>query len=292
MNRCKNRLAILAGTVVAVWGWPGNAVLGQAKNVPVPPSKTEEQAAASAKSPLSEADRARYQAAKKELLASWASVRSLTLHIATEGEFQRADVLERTEGGGTYDYLRKDGVAYVRAERRTQPVSIPGQTHVRGPSNWALMISDGTSVYTHQKRGSKESAVKDAMEFNRLPHMGAEEFFTELETFDIYKQLPDEKLGSHDCYVFRAHPKSGNPVLTYHIDKGVGALLKFDIDDQLNHRFNTLAVERMELNPTFRPNHFKFKKPEGVDFTDRTSKGKPPEAKKGDATPPTQSKPG
>ncbi|MFQ5461113.1 MAG: outer membrane lipoprotein carrier protein LolA [Phycisphaerae bacterium] len=282
--------AIWAG-LVAVCGAPEGAFCGQPGAVPPPPSNAPNDDAASAEGTQPAGDRVRYESAKKELLGSWAKVHAITLHIATEGEFERADVLERTEGGGTYDYLKKDGVAYVRAERRTQSVPIPGQTHVSGPSDWALMISDGSSVYTHQKRGSKEHVYKDAVEFNRLPHMGAEQFFTELENFDIYQLMPDEKLGTHDCYVFEARPQSGNPVVTYHVDKAVGVVLRFHIDDRLNHRFNTLAVEEMGINPTFRPNHFQFKVPKGVAFTDRTPKSKESKTKKANDAPASENKP-
>jgi outer membrane lipoprotein-sorting protein len=177
---------------------------------------------------------------------------------------------------GKFECVRKDGKYSFRQESHTsQTQDLEGQTMLETEQSMT-MIGDGKILYTLTEIQGEKAAYKNEQ---RASHVIADSKAA-LEKlrggFDL-KVLPDEKLDSEAVYVIEAVPSRGEPgeprrkTIRY-FSKKTGLLVKRVAFDKRERITSTLTVKKIKINPTIKPERFKFEVPKGVPVEDQTKK--------------------
>ncbi|MHC5109240.1 MAG: LolA family protein [Planctomycetota bacterium] len=213
---------------------------------------------------------------RKEILKAWAKTKSVELGMDIEVTTRLfGDTPEYSEGGGTIEIVNDAGQRRVRAESRLNPVETGGESYRYRPSMWQLIIEDGSAIYTARESGQSRSAYKHDIGTAYFPEMAPDRVFDNLKEEMSFHLRPDAEVAGRSVFVVEAISHTGTPAYTFHFDKATGVVLKFVMDDPVNHKIkNVMTAVHVKVNGKIAAKRFQFELPEGFEFRDQTT-GRP-----------------
>jgi outer membrane lipoprotein-sorting protein len=135
-----------------------------------------------------------------------------------------------------------------------------------------IQLFDGEFLYLHLNQPSNQSVTKTFYDPSRVFHIGGRELFATMFTNNHVELTGEETFGEWQTYVLTARPKDGDWTAKYWFDKATGVQVQL-IETKLSGAPQlTMTVEKVDTNPQFPADRFRYAVPEGFQVTDETVK--------------------
>ncbi len=178
----------------------------------------------------------------------------------------------KVESKGPMEWLQRDGKVLYRLVLKGMTVTTVAGTESKMKSE-ALMVCDGDFMYILNDIDGQKSAMKAKVDPTQVGD--AKGMFAAWRKDWEVVVLPDEKHDGQDCYVVQLAPrkKEEGSLLARQkcwLRKDIGQLTKMVVFGQHDRPTMTTTMTDIKTGVEFKPEHFKFKLPEGVQLMDMT----------------------
>lgn len=178
----------------------------------------------------------------------------------------------KVESKGPMEWLQRDGKVLYRLVLKGTTVTTVSGAESKMKSE-ALMVCDGDFMYILNDIDGQKSAMKAKVDPTQVGD--AKGMFAAWRKDWEAVVLPDEKHDGQDCYVVQLTPrkKEEGSLLARQkcwLRKDIGQLTKMVVFGQHDKPTMTTTMTDIKTGVEFKPEHFKFKLPEGVQMMDMT----------------------
>ena len=214
-----------------------------------------------------------YDTVKNQITAKWTALKSLRFDTHTVTDISMEGYKTHSEQHAKQEILRIDDKRFkMRMEGKgNDETDIGGQ--VTKTTTESLMVMDGTHVYNYTESNGEKNAMK--MEIPEDQDMSNP--LTAMEDDWKIEVLPDEKIDGADCWVLQLTPKQAPSMpqeaskMIQHIRKDCGMAVKIVTYTADGKPMSTIAISKVELNPSLSEDRFVFNAPEGVEVMDMSA---------------------
>jgi outer membrane lipoprotein-sorting protein len=176
-----------------------------------------------------------------------------------------------SEGGGVFEYAKKDGKAIWRLEDKTEQVQKSASGESKGVFE-SLKFDDGDRTWMMLDSGGSKKAYK-LRQREQLTPLADKTFFDVLQKDNTVKALADQELDGKAHHVIESTPKMfegklspGQATTTYFVQPDTALIVKIVINDMKGKPMSTTTRTDIKINPTIDP--ARFAPPPGVQVED------------------------
>ncbi len=207
-----------------------------------------------------------FEKIEKQIMDASRSVKSMRAKTKSNMEMKGEGFESRSQGEGSYEFMRDGDKALMRMESKDSSESKYGD-QVQKSDSTTLSIIDGEYMYTY----SVTNGEKSAMKMKAQPNWDINPFEATREHFD-YKVVREDKHEGAAVWVIEATPKAGGMASAGKMEQwyrqDCGMAVKTIGYDQNGKPMSTTLMTDIELNPSIPAERFVFKAPEGVEIMD------------------------
>lgn len=208
-----------------------------------------------------------FEKIEKQIQEASRSVKSMRAKTKSNTEMKGEGYESRSQGEGTFEFMRDGEKAKMRMESKDSSESKYGDQAQKSEST-TLSINDGEYMYTYSVTNGQKSAMKMKSEAD----WDINPFEAMREHYD-FKLVREDKYEGAAVWVIEAAPKASSGMASggkmeqwYRQDCGMA--VKTVAYDQAGKAISTTLMTDIELNPSLAADRFVFKAPEGVEVMD------------------------